>query len=266
MLSTTRYSLLAILSLATLATTVAQEKKESTPAKPRGPIVSLETVYLGNPIGNAHRIVIQGELGGKGQLTLDGNTCTVTQFGDLGVCTEIAFPPRPVEIVQLPFVDPRGDGRRLFHVRGEKLPEGIGYYLVIPRRRSETHRLVVDLQNDNRRVVTLERTPAPPQGKPGLAKNAEYRAEQADGKVTLTARGEHPTAGWKVAFEQLPIEIFPPQYRLVVVQPTGLVAQVITPFEVTTSFEATRPVTNVTIHDARGPHRVPVAQPKKDPR
>ncbi len=228
-------------------------------ANAQGPEVALHTVYLQDPIGRAHQISFRGELGGEGEVTLDGNTCTVNQFGDPEICTEIAFQPIPVKAVQLRLADPTGAGRRIYRLSGELEPAGAEYFLIVPRRRSEPHRLVVDLGQDRRRVVTLELMTSP-QSKPELCKNANYEAVQSDGKVTILANGEHPTAGWKVAFEQLPIEIFPPQYRLVCFPPGGIVAQVITPFETTTSFAADNPVKQVVVHDNKGQHKIAVQQ------
>ncbi len=223
------------------------------------PTVSFATVYLAETIGNAHRILISGELGGEGKVTLEGNTCTITQFGDSGICTKRLFPPIDVEIVQLRLVDPSGQGRRLFQIKGE-LPEGYKYYLVVPRRKSSAHRLVVDEGKDRRRVVTLEASSAQerPKPKPELAKDGKYKAEQANGVVTIFAEGKTPTPGYKVRLEQLPIRIFPPQYRLVWVPPAGPVPQVLTPFSAKTSFKAEMPVAQVIVHDERGRHKVPV--------
>jgi hypothetical protein len=219
----------------------------------------MASVHLQDHIGRAHRITVRGELGGDGEVVLDGNTCTVTQFGDLGVCTEIFFRPIPVKLIQLRIADPTGAGRRLFQLSGELEPAGAKYFLVVPRRRSEAHRLVVDLGDERRRVVTLEPV-AKPIPKPELCKNVEYEAEQSGGKVTLTANGEHPTAGWKVTFEELPIRIFPPQFRLVCYPTDEIVAQVITPFEASTSFDSDDPVKQVIVHDQNGQHKVTVQQ------
>lgn len=226
-----------------------------------GPQVDFQTAYLAAPIGRAHQIRVSVQLGGYGTLTLDPNTCTATQFGDTGVCTEISPRRVPVRAVQLRLADPTGQGRRLFRLTSEEQTLEEQYFLVVPRRRSQTHRLIVDLANDNRRVVTLEAVPPPPAGKPELCANAEYSAVASDGKVVITAKGEHPTAGWKVAFEQLPIRIFPPQHRLVCVRPGGVVAQVITPFEATATFKSDGAVREVVVHDTRGPHRIPVKEP-----
>lgn len=233
----------------------AQEKTKKRPL----PRIALRTAYLAEPVGDAHQILIAGELGGEAKLTLDGNTCTITQFGDTGVCTKIAFPPIDVRLVQLRLADPTGAGRRLFKVEGE-FDDDIRYTLVVPRRRSQPHRLVVDMGNDRRRTITLEAVQRPAGGRPELGKNAKYRAVQADGVVTVYATSETPTSGYKVRLEQLPIEIFPPQYRLVWVTPSGIVQQVVTPIEVQRTFKSEADVKEVIVHDERGRHKIPVKQ------
>ena len=224
-----------------------------------GPQVKLQTVYLSDPVGRAHRIIIEGELGGPGKLTLEGNTCTTSQFGDTQICTRVFFPPQDVKLVQLRLADPTGAGRRIYRLDGMLEPAGYRYYVIVPRRRSGAHRLVVDLEADERRVISLEALPQnDEQGKPELCKSAKYRARQEDGKVTIYATGEHPTTAWKTRFEQLPIKIYPPQYRLVCVRPSGIVGTVITPFKASTSFDAKTGVKQVVVHDAKGQHKIPV--------
>jgi hypothetical protein len=85
-----------------------------------------------------------------------------------------------------------------------------------------------------------------------------YHAEQVPGMVILNAYGEHPTSGWTTFFEQLPIKIWPPQFRLVCIPPSGASADVITPFEARTCFRAGDRVEAVTVHDADGSHEIPV--------
>ena len=241
-----------------LPVTTADVRAEEQHGAPR---VALRTVYLANPVDRAHRITIRGELGGKGTATLDGNTCAVTQFGDTGVCTWIAFPPIDIKIKELSVADSTGQGRKIFSLTGMMESKGYRCFLIVPRRRSMSHRLVVEQEgNDRRRVITLEPVPdiAAPGVRPGLCANAKYRAEQADGRVTIYAKGEHPTPGYMTRFEQLPIEISPLQFRLICVKPAGSVAQVTTPFEVSTSFKGEQSIRVVTVHDAKGRHRVPV--------
>lgn len=241
------------------ASAIGQEKSEQK-EKPKGPIIAMRTIYMQEPIGQAHRISIRGELGGKGQVVLDGNTCTLTQFGDPGVCTEIAFPPIEVKTTQVRLADPTGQGRRLFLLEGKLRPDDAKFFLVVPRRRSQPHRLIVDLSGDHRRAVTLESIPTAPatDGKPRLCSSAKYQAVQREGKVVLTGEGEHPTEGWLVAFEQLPIKIFPPQWRLVCLPPKLPAEKKAVPFKVSTSFKADQAVKEIIIHDDRGRHKVPV--------
>ena len=230
-----------------------------------GSTVALQTEYLAHPIGRARRIVIRGQLGGKGHVVLDGNTCTISQFGDPEVCSSIPVARINVTIEPLRIADPAGNGRRIFRLSGKLDPEDSTYFLIVPRRGSEPHRLVVAQRSDKqrpdkRRVVPLRAVSKQPTSKLELCMNAKYSAKQSGGKVTIYANVQHPTGGWKAALEQLPMEVFPPQYRLVCVEPSGIVTQVITPEEVQSSFRADDPVTRVTVHDAKGRHQVPVRQ------
>lgn len=89
---------------------------------------------------------------------------------------------------------------------------------------------------------------------------AYYRAQQVPGAVFIFAEGFHPTSGYHVFFEQSPIDIFPPEFILWHVKPSGIVLQVITPFFVYTSFNAPSKIDAVVVHDANGRHEVPVEQ------
>lgn len=88
---------------------------------------------------------------------------------------------------------------------------------------------------------------------------ASYRAEQIPGLVIVTARGSHPTGGYRVWFEQSPIRIFPPELILYHERPE-VGPDVVTPFSVTYSFQASEPVERVVVHDHNGRHEVPVEQ------
>jgi hypothetical protein len=89
---------------------------------------------------------------------------------------------------------------------------------------------------------------------------ATYRAQHLPGTVIISAEGVHGTTGYQVFFEQSPIRIFPPQFSLWHIEPTGIVGQGSTPFAAQVSFPATDPVARVTVHDATGAHEVPVEQ------
>jgi hypothetical protein len=88
---------------------------------------------------------------------------------------------------------------------------------------------------------------------------ATYRAEQIPGLVIITARGSHPTGGYRVWLEQSPIRIFPPELNLFHEKPE-VGPDVITPFSVIYFFEASEPVERVVVHDRNGRHEVPVEQ------
>ena len=60
--------------------------------------------------------------------------------------------------------------------------------------------------------------------------HAKYKAQQIGNMVLVVAYGAHPTAGYKTKLRRLPIEIYPPQFELLDLKPSGPAAQVITPF------------------------------------
>jgi hypothetical protein len=89
---------------------------------------------------------------------------------------------------------------------------------------------------------------------------ASYRAEQARDTVIIFAMGWHPTPGYVDFFEQSLIDIFPPQFILRTIPPTGIVLPVVTPFAIWVMFGASEPVETVTVHDADGAHEIKVEQ------
>jgi hypothetical protein len=93
---------------------------------------------------------------------------------------------------------------------------------------------------------------------------ATYRAEQAQDAVIIFAFGWHPTPGYTDFFEQSPIDIFPPQFIFKSIPPYGIVPQVLSPFAIWLMFGATEPIKTVTVHDADGPHEIPVEQMPKN--
>jgi hypothetical protein len=93
-----------------------------------------------------------------------------------------------------------------------------------------------------------------------FAPQAHYTATQSNGQVVLKATGEHPTAGYAIKLAQSPLRIWPPRYMLVQRKPDGMVAQVITPFEVRASFKSADQVTQLHVSDAAGEHVVNVEQ------
>ncbi len=225
-----------------------------------GPRIDLSTVYLPDGVANARLITVRGELGGAGTLVLDPNTCVTNAFGDRTVCTEIAPLPIEIRMSRVNAADPSGRGRRIYRLDGKGIPADTSFALVVPRRRSEPHRLVV-VHKDRRRAITLEATTPTTDAKEAWTlTTGTFRAEQRDGKVTIRAKGENPSAGFRVRLERLPTRIWPPQYKLVRLAPDGATAQVITPFEVSASFESKAPIPAVIVHDEEGTHRIRVGQ------
>lgn len=93
-----------------------------------------------------------------------------------------------------------------------------------------------------------------------LAPRASYTASQTPGEVIIKAIGQCPTAGYEVKLVESMLRIWPPQYMLAHKKPDGIVAQVLTPFEVTASFKATDPIGAVIVTDADGRNEVKVDQ------
>lgn len=93
-----------------------------------------------------------------------------------------------------------------------------------------------------------------------IAPTGTYTAKQERGEVTLTAKGENPTAGYETKLMQSMLRIWPPQYVLIRKKPGGMAGQVVTPFEVSASFKAGEPVKQVVVRDGMGRHEVAVGQ------
>ena len=86
-----------------------------------------------------------------------------------------------------------------------------------------------------------------------LVNQAEYTASQAPNEeVTIRATGTHPSAGYETKFVVSPLRIYPPQWMLAVKRPEGSLAQVMTPFDVTTSFKASNQIATIRVTDASG--------------
>ncbi len=77
-------------------------------------------------------------------------------------------------------------------------------------------------------------------------------------KIFITAQGVHPTSGYEVIFHVSPIDVFPPQFSLWHLTPSGPVLEVLTPFSKFTAFDAKETVRTVEIVDASGRHTVEV--------
>jgi hypothetical protein len=98
-------------------------------------------------------------------------------------------------------------------------------------------------------------------GSPASQLDAAYSAYQVPCGVVLVAQGRVPTTGYQVHLKQLPIDIWPPQYRLEIIPPAPgtIVGDIVLPFRATAYFEAQQAVKSVNVEDADGKHAVPVA-------
>lgn len=90
--------------------------------------------------------------------------------------------------------------------------------------------------------------------------SASYRAQQVPDAIFIFADGIHPTSGYHAFFEQSPIDVFPPEFILWHVAPSGIVLDVLTPFTTYTSFQSGGKIERVVVHDADGRHDVDVEQ------
>jgi hypothetical protein len=87
-----------------------------------------------------------------------------------------------------------------------------------------------------------------------------YSVQQAGNVVTITAAGSHVTGGYKVDLEHDHVLLSPPQWALYHTAPAGIVNMMVTPFSVTTQFQAEGTVKEVMIADKSGRHAVQVVQ------
>ena len=280
------FSLIAFLTTAAYS----DDSERDAKAKKRdlGRPINCETVYQAQPIRfvidgevrDVHRIGLRGVLGRYAALTLDGNTCEgVNEFGDGVRCTKKFYHPHRVTLARLQEQDPAAKHRRLYEIQND--PQ-LNYLLrlVVPRNRMHPLRLVF-MSVDGKvalRVITLEslgfqakdlRISAVSTRSHGtgaaatrssLCKHAIYDAQQILGSVIVRARGKHSTSGYRVEFVRLPFDVFPPEFSLWCKRPEGISLPVVTPFVKRTGFRAFEPVDFVTVHDARGAHRVAVRQ------
>ena len=88
--------------------------------------------------------------------------------------------------------------------------------------------------------------------------SAGYRAQQIPGAVLVFAKGLHATGGYQVFLELAPGDVYPPEYVLWHVKPSGMVLPAQTPFAVHTTFAARDKVDVVVIQDSCGRHEVQV--------
>jgi hypothetical protein len=93
--------------------------------------------------------------------------------------------------------------------------------------------------------------------------SAEYTAtlvQVPDGTsiVSILAQGVHPTSGYEVVFHKNPKDVYPPEFSLWHLKPSGVALDVVTPFAKFTSFELRGKVEKINIVDASGSHELHV--------
>lgn len=124
-------------------------------------MISLKSVYTGpdpSPISQKHKINIKGDLQGAGTIQFDRNSCSVTLFGDSGMCTLVYYIPVQITFNKLNIADGQGLGREVYELVGNFNTPGYKYYLVVPGNKKSAYRLVIERTSDNiRSVITLER-------------------------------------------------------------------------------------------------------------
>jgi plastocyanin len=107
---------------------------------------AIDFVITGETSRRTHRIAIEGELGGKARLHLDGNICAgANAFGDVEVCTEVFYPPLEVALHRLRVEDPTGLGRALYAVEAENPTiRNFTLRLVVPAKGKDAARLLLN--------------------------------------------------------------------------------------------------------------------------
>ena len=226
--------------------------------------IAAQTVYQHDDIEGFHRVAIVGVPNGNGTLILNPNHCSINEFGDTVGCTRMAETIANIRIKDTMTPDPAHLGRKLYSLEGTGLSNPL--LLAIWPTADRPARLIYNNRGPNApRPITLEplvysADPAPKSTAEIELCNATYLAQQVPGVVIVFATGLHPSAGFQTFFEELPITIYPPQFRLLHIKPTGPVSQVVTPFQLYTSFPAQQKVERVVIHDSSGRHEVVVEQ------
>lgn len=125
--------------------------------------VHVRSVYLApspDALGGNLQVIIKGKLGETGTIQFDKNTCSnFNQFGDWGITTLVFYTPIDVKFVKLAIVDSKGKRRKVYQLIGDKLPPDHKYYLVVPARKKDSYRLVVEDNTGAQKwgIVTLER-------------------------------------------------------------------------------------------------------------
>ncbi len=216
--------------------------------------INLQTVYLAEPIGRIHRVQLEGEPGGKGEMQLDPNRCQTNGFGDPTACTRIAAIPVAVDIVRLRTGDPSGQGRSLYEINGRFPDEKLRFHLVSPGKGDGAWRLLVDDGSGQRRAITLESRdggkPDPGPGRPPQKGRLVTKVTDVELSIsrkpplnlTIKATGQVPTGGWSNPRLVKRVYIQPPadgiwEYEFHADPPRGFATQVISQVQATAEWK-----------------------------
>jgi hypothetical protein len=113
-----------------------------------------KSVYLTQSVAGAHRITFTRRGRFKGTIHLDRNACGIDLHGTTTQCTLMYNQPIKVTISPVLELVRNREGRRLFSVRGGRLPGGLSFYLSLAPNGKNPARLVV-AEGKRRQVAVL---------------------------------------------------------------------------------------------------------------
>jgi hypothetical protein len=262
-------TVLALLLLGTLALP-AQEAKAG--------VVKGRTAYLQHPVaGSARTLTVfcdsRRESAVTGWIALDPNSARLDPFGDPQARTRMAVRTKIFTAHRLRLADPKG--RRALYRLEIDLPGE--WHLVRPLRKGVAPRLLVR-EEKVMRVLTLEPAPDLPDRGPAVGgdavpepgsdegprllgpslRGARYEVVAEEGQLFLVARGQAPTPGYRIALLPRNRSRHCRHFELRAEPPTGMVVQVLTPYEVRVRIQRPVGAANVEVLDRGGVHLVPV--------
>ena len=126
-------------------------------AAERGRHISFHTTFLRNPVEGYHQLTVVGDLAGSsgtGHMELDPNWCQLNDFGDRGICTEMAVTERTVTFHRTRTADPSGLNRQLWIINGSPFPGVL--FLIVPDDPHGTYRLLYRARNGERTAIAIE--------------------------------------------------------------------------------------------------------------
>jgi len=74
----------------------------------------------------------------------------------------------------------------------------------------------------------------------------------------IRAKGENPTGGWEYRLHASKKDVFPTRFEFYQKAPTGIVTQIVTPFDVCIFCLTRQNVESITVTDADGEHAIKV--------